>query len=244
MIQTVIHASAHGVAEAVALFLAECLQDDPALVLGLPTGRTPVPMYRALVRLHRQGRADFSRATSFNLDEFVGLTASHPGSYHAFMRRHLFAHVNLDPVHANVPRGDAPDPRAEAARYDAAISAAGGLDVAVLGIGANGHIGFNEPSRSLPARTNVVTLTRASRAANAAAFGGSLSRVPARAISLGVGTILSARHVLLLATGADKAAIIAKALQGPVTTRVPASLLQLHPRAVAVMDRAAARRLT
>ena len=244
MIQTVIHSSARFAADAVALFLAECLQEDPSLVLGLPTGRTPVPMYRALVRLHLQGHVDFSRATTFNLDEFVGLPTAHRGSYHAFMQRHLFAHVNLDPARTHLPNGNAPRPRAEAARYEAAIAAIGGLDVAVLGIGANGHIGFNEPAHALPTRTNVVTLRHSSRVGNAAAFGGRPSQVPARAISMGVGTMLSARHVVLLATGAGKAAIVAKALQGPVTTRVPASLLQLHPRVVVVLDRAAAKNLT
>lgn len=243
MIQIVIHSSARAAADAVALFLAECLHEDPELVLGLPTGRTPVPMYRALVQLHRQARVDFSSATTFNLDEFVGLPASHPGSYHSFMRRHLFAHVNLDPTRTHVPQGDAPRPRVEAARYDRAIAAAGGLDIAVLGIGANGHIGFNEPADALPGATNVVTLKHASRVGNAAAFGGRASQVPTHAISMGVGTILSARHVLLLATGAGKASIVAKSLQGPITTRVPASLLQLHPRAVVVLDRAAAKGL-
>ncbi len=243
MIQTVIHSSAGRAAEAVALFLAECLREDPELVLGLPTGRTPVPMYRALVRLHQQGRVDLSGATTFNLDEFVGLPPTHPGSYHAFMTRHLFAHVNLNPQRTHLPQGDRRSPRAEAARYDLAIAAAGGLDIAVLGIGANGHIGFNEPAEALPGGTNVVTLKHSSRVGNAAAFGGRVAEVPTRAISMGVGTILSARHVILLASGASKAAIIAKALHGPVTTRVPASLLQLHPRAVVVLDRAAARQL-
>jgi glucosamine-6-phosphate deaminase len=243
LIQIAIHRSPREAAAAVAQFLADCIRKDPSLVLGLPTGRTPIPMYRALVELYRQLRVDISRATSFNLDEFVGLSASHPGSYHAFMQRHLFAQVNFDPARAQLPEGDAADPRAEAARYDAAIQAAGGLDIAVLGIGANGHIGFNEPAASLPARTNVVTLRRGSRVTNAAAFGGRLSRVPRRAISLGVGTILSARHVVLMATGADKASIVRKALEGRVTPRVPASLLQLHPRAVAVLDKAAANEL-
>lgn len=226
-----------------ALFLAECLQEDPRLVLGLPTGRTPVPMYRALVALHRQTRVDFSGATTFNLDEFVGLPAAHRGSYRAFMQRNLFRHVNLNPARTHLPDGNAADPYAEAVRYDAAIAAAGGLDIAVLGIGANGHIGFNEPATELPAGTNVVKLRQSSRVGNAAAFGGDVSRVPRHAISMGVGTILSARHVVLLATGAGKAAIIRKALRGPVTTQVPASLLQLHPRVVVVLDRAAAGRL-
>ena len=240
MIQTVIHRTPLAAAEAVAAFLTDCLLEDPELVLGLPTGRTPIPMYRALTRLHRQGRADFSRATTFNLDEFVGLTPDHPGSYHSFMRTHLFAHVNLNPGRTHLPDGAARSAAGAARRYDALIAAAGGLDVAVLGIGANGHIGFNEPARALPAGTNVVRLTRQSRASNAAAFGGVTARVPSQAISMGVGTILSARHVVLLATGASKAAIVKRALRGPVTTTVPASLLQLHPRAVVVLDRAAA----
>jgi len=241
--QIVIHPTARGAAEAVAAFLAGCLAKDPRLVLGLPTGRTPVPMYRALVRLHERGRVDFSRATTFNLDEFVGVAPDDRASYRQFMTRHLFARVNLDPTRTHVPRGDAADPRAEAARYEAEIAAEGGLDVAVLGIGANGHIGFNEPGPRLAARTSVVALKASSRQSNASLFGGRASRVPARAISMGMGTILSARHIIMLATGASKAAIVANALTGPITTRVPASLLQGHPRVVFVLDRAAAARI-
>lgn len=200
-------------------------------------------MYRELVRLHRDGDIDFSRATSFNLDEFIGLPEGHPASYQAFMHRHLFAHVNMDPSRTHLPDGRASDPRAEAQRYEAAIAEAGGLDLVILGIGANGHIGFNEPASQLTALTNVVTLRESSRRGNAAAFGGDVRRVPKRAISMGVGTILSARHVVLLATGENKADIVAKALRGPITTRVPASLLQLHPRVAVVLDRAAAAKL-
>lgn len=239
----VIHPTPEAAAEAIATFLAECLTAAPTLVLGLPTGRTPIAMYAALVREHQRGRADFSQATTFNLDEFVGLPAAHPGSYHAYMDQHLFAHVNLHPARRFLPNGRARSAAAEARRYEAAIAAAGGLDLAILGIGANGHIGFNEPAARLPAATNVVRLTAASRRGNAEAFGGVVSRVPTYAISMGVGTILSARHVLLLATGAGKAGIVRAALEGPVTTRVPASLLQTHPRAVVVLDRAAARAL-
>jgi glucosamine-6-phosphate deaminase len=241
--QIVIHKSGRGAAEAVAWYLAGCLADHPRLVLGLPPGRTPVPMYRVLVRLHRRGRADFSRATTFNLDEFVGLPPENRASYCQFMTRHFFAHVNLDPARRHVPNGGAPDPRQEAARYEMQIRAEGGLDIAVLGIGANGHVGFNEPASSLASRTSVVALKASSRKANAKLFGGQVSRVPSRAISMGMGTILSARHIILLATGASKAAIVEKALTGPITTKVPASLLQGHPRVVFVLDRAAARRI-
>lgn len=241
--QIVIHRTARGAAEAVASFLAECLAVDPHLVMGLPTGRTPVPMYRALVARHRRGRVDFSRATTFNLDEFVGLPLNARGSYRQFMARHLFGEVNLDPTRTHVPLSDAPNPQREAARYEAEIAASGGLDIAVLGIGANGHIGFNEPAASLAARTSVMRLKDSSRRSNAGQFGGRTAHVPTRAISMGMGTILSARHIILMATGAAKAEIVAKALNGPITTRVPASLLQGHPRVVFVLDRAAARRL-
>jgi glucosamine-6-phosphate deaminase len=243
MTQIVIHRRAADAAEALAVFVAECLTETPALVLGLPTGRTPVPFYRALVAEHRRGRADFSRATTFNLDEFLGLPRGARGTYRRFMSRHLFDHVNLDPARTHLPDSAADDPEREARRYDAAIAAAGGLDLVVLGIGANGHIGFNEPARHLSARTTVATLRAESRLANAAAFGGAWRRVPRQAISMGMGTILSARHVVLLATGAAKAGIVGKALTGPITTRVPASLLQVHPKAVVVLDRAAAARL-
>lgn len=232
--------SARRAAEAVARLLAECLAAEPHLVLALPTGRTPVDMYSALVRLHRRGRADFSRATTFNLDEFVGLAAETRASYRAFMRRHLLDHVNLAAGRAHVPRGDAQSPAREAARYERAIADSGGLDIAVLGIGANGHIGFNEPGPTLSARTHVVRLTLGSRRANRAAFGGRTANVPTHAISMGVGTILSADMVVLLATGRAKARIVQKALTGPITTRVPASLLQTHPRCLVVLDRAAA----
>lgn len=244
MIQTLIHPTPRAAARALAQFVAECLSAQPSLVLGLPTGRTPVPMYQELVRLYRAGDVDFSQATSFNLDEFIGLPEGHPGSYQAFMHKHLFAHVNLDASRTHLPDSTARNPRAEAARYEGAIAEAGGLDLVIVGIGANGHIGFNEPAATLPAQTNVVTLRASSRLGNAAAFGGRTARVPRRAISMGVGTILSARHVVMLATGAGKADIVAKALRGPITTRVPASLLQLHPRVAAVLDREAARGLT
>jgi glucosamine-6-phosphate deaminase len=228
-------------ASAAARFVANALQKTPDLVLALPTGRTAVPMYRALVALHRSGQADFSRATTFNLDEFAGIGADHPGSFHAFMRAHLFAQVNLAAERAHVLNGMARDWRAEVARFEARIEAAGGIDVAVVGIGRNGHIGFNEPAASLVTATHRVRLATPTRRANAWAFGGRLASVPTHALSMGVGTILRARTVVLLATGESKAAIVARALTGPITTRVPGSLLQLHPHALALLDRKAAK---
>ncbi len=243
MLRVVIHPTAEAASLGLANFLARTLRESPTLVLGLPTGRTPIPLYRELVRLHEQGRADFSRATTFNLDEFAGLSPRDPRSYHAFMRRHLFDGVNLAPARIEFLNGGARDMRREARRYERRIAAVGGLDLVLLGIGGNGHLGFNEPAARLVSRTHLSTLRPATRRANAWLFDGDVRRVPRRALSMGIGTILSARGVVLLATGRTKAAIVRRALTGPVTTRVPASLLQLHPNVVVVLDREAGRGL-
>jgi len=240
----VIHASAAAASRGLADFLARSLRRTPALVLGLPTGRTPIGLYADLVHLSRQGRADFSRAMTFNLDEFVGLGARDPRSYHAFMRRNLFDHVNVASSRLQFLNGRARSWRREAARYERLIAAAGGLDLVILGIGDNGHLGFNEPASSLEPHTHCAVLRPRTRRANAWLFGGDWRRVPRRALSMGIGTILSARGVVLLATGSAKAAIVRRAIAGPVTTRVPASLLQLHPNVVVVLDRHAAARLS
>jgi glucosamine-6-phosphate deaminase len=239
----VVTSNANAAAKLAARIVAALLARTPRLVLGLPTGRTTIPFYRSLVALHQRGEADFAQATTFNLDEFAGVDAGHPGSYHAYMRAHLFDRVNLAPERIHLPRGDAGDWRAEIARYERTLAGVGGMDVVVLGIGRNGHVGFNEPADRLDARTHRVKLHAASRRANAYLFGGRTREVPAYAISMGLATILEARLVLLLATGPDKARIVARALAGPITTRVPASLVRLHPAGVAVLDRAAAARL-
>jgi glucosamine-6-phosphate deaminase len=233
-------ATAERAAQAAARLVLTRLADTPALVLGLPTGNTPIPLYRALVRAHQRGRADFSQATTFNLDEFVGVGRGDAGSYRTFMDTHLFAHVNLPARRAHVLDGRAADWRAEAERYEALITRAGGLDLVILGIGRNGHLGFNEPAPILQARTHRVALRPDTRRANAALFGGRWRDVPTQALSMGIGTILRAREVVLIATGASKARILARALRGPVTTRVPASLLQAHPHVTIVVDRDAA----
>jgi len=240
--RVVIHPSADAASRGVADFLARTLGRAPASVLGLPTGRTPVPLYAELARLYRAGRVDFRRATTFNLDEFVGLGPRDRRSYHAFMQRHLFAHVNLAPARIEFLNGRARDWRREAARYERRLEAVGGLDLVILGIGQNGHIGFNEPAAALEARTHLATLRPATRRANAWLFDHARD-VPRRALSMGIGTILGARGVVLLATGRSKAAIVRRALAGPITTRVPASLLQLHPNVVVVLDRDAAGKL-
>ena len=239
----IIRSGARAVAETVAKRIRAAVAARPSLVLGLPTGRTPIPVYRRLVAECRAGHLDLDGVTTFNLDEFVGLAAVHPGSYHAFMERHLFRAAELRAAQRHVPRGDAASPDREAVRYEAAIHAAGGFDLVVLGIGDNGHIGFNEPAPALTPATHVVRLQPGTRRANAWLFGGRSRNVPTRALTVGVGTILQARSVLLLATGRAKAGVVARALEGPITTRVPASLLQAHPNCVVVLDRAAASRL-
>jgi len=232
--------SAEHTARAAARRLLDRLSATPTLVIGLPTGTTPIPLYRALVAAHRRGQADFSRATTFNLDEFLGAGRGDAGSYRTFMERHLFAHINLAPHRAHVLDGRTPNWREEVRRYEARIARAGGLDVVVVGIGRNGHLGFNEPAEALTARTHRVTLKAQTRRANAELFDGDWRAVPRQALSMGIGTILGAREVVLIATGPAKARIVARALQGPVTTRVPASLLQVHPHVTVLLDQDAA----
>jgi glucosamine-6-phosphate deaminase len=239
----VIHRNAKDASTALARFVARVLQLQPDVTLGLPTGQTPIVFYRELVALHRAGEVDFRQATTFNLDEFCGISGDDPRSFRTFMRRHLFAHVNLPAEQAHVLDGRRKDWRAEIREFESAIAAAGGLDLVLLGIGRNGHIGFNEPAPMLAARTHRTRLMESTRRANAALTGGDWRRVPTQALSMGIGTMLEARAVVLLATGADKAGVIGRALRGPITTRLPASMLQLHPNVLVVVDRAAAARL-
>lgn len=241
--QIVVHASAAAAARALADTLADAIDHQPTLVLGLPTGRTPIALYRAMAEQHRAGRVDFSKVTAFNVDEFTGLHSDHPASYAAYMQRHLFQHVNIAPDRICRPDGTARDPAGEARRYETEIDAAGGMDIVVLGIGENGHIAFNEPGTSLESTTHVARLQAVTRRANAELFGGKTEKVPRHGITMGVGTLLRARHVVLVATGSGKARIVQRALEGPITTLVPASLLQLHPHALAMLDRAAAAKL-
>ena len=231
------------VARALASRIATLLTVQPGAVLGLPTGRTPIPMYRELVRLHRTGRADFRGAATFNLDEFVGLGRNDPRGYRGFMRRHLFDHVNLARRRIHLLNGAAPDLERECIRYERAIEQAGGIDLQILGLGLNGHIGFNEPAPALIAATHRTRLRQTTRRANAALFGHRLHDVPTEGLSMGMATILRARRIVLLATGASKARCVARMIQGSVTPRLPASFLQLHRDAEVWLDRAAATRL-
>jgi glucosamine-6-phosphate deaminase len=228
------------VAGALARRIADGLLERPEIVLGLPTGRTPLAMYAELRRLHAAGEVDFARAATFNLDEFAGVEPTHPGSFRQYMEKHLFQAVNLAAARIHFLNGAAPDLDAECRRYEQEIESAGGLDVQILGIGANGHIGFNEPAGELASRTHRVTLAETTRRDNAAFFGGDLSRVPREALSMGMGTILKAERLVLVATGERKARCIERTINGPLTPHLPASFLQLHRRVDLYLDREAA----
>ena len=222
---------------AVAARVADAVRRDPALVLGLASGRTPLPAYAELARLHATAGLDFSRVTTFNLDEFAGLEATNPHSYRAYMQAELFDHVSIDPRNIGFLNGAAVDLKGECRRYEDAIDAAGGIDLQILGIGANGHIGFNEPAEGLCANTHIAELTQATREANASRFGGDWTRVPSRALSMGMATILNAREIVLIATGIEKVEAVRGMVEGLITTKLPASILQVHPRVTVMLDR-------
>jgi glucosamine-6-phosphate deaminase len=220
--------------------VADALRRNPDLVLGLPAGRTPVDTYSELCRLRAMGEADFSRATAFLLDEFVGLDGSHAGSFRRFVTEHLLSAINLDPERTHSLNGVAADPDLECDRYEETIAAAGGLGLLMLGIGVNGHVGFNEPGEQLNARTHRVTLLESTRSENAVLFGGVPARVPREALSIGMATIIRADTVVLMAIGQRKSKVVAAMLRGPLTTQLPASFLQLHRHVEVYLDRAAA----
>lgn len=235
--------TAESLARSLAADVARTTAVAPRAVLGLPAGRTPIPLYRQLVRLHRAGRLDLTRVSTFNLDEFLGLSPHDPRSYQAFMRAHLFDHVGISREQAHFLNGLPRDVDAECARYDRAIDRAGGIDLQILGVGANGHIGFNEPGLALVARTHRSRLRAATRRANAGLFG-SARAVPKEALSMGMGTILRARRIVLVATGVGKARCVDRLVHGPVTPMLPASFLQLHQRAEVWLDAGAASRVS
>ncbi|HEY8417340.1 MAG TPA: glucosamine-6-phosphate deaminase [Limnochordales bacterium] len=223
--------------------VAAAIKAGPRIVLGLPTGNTPKGMYRELVRLHQAGELDFAGVVTFNLDEYWGLGPEHPMSFAYFMCTHLLAHVNVAPGNAHWPDAgvSGADPDAACRAYEDQIRAAGGLDLVVLGIGSNGHIGFNEPGTPFDSATHLVRLTEETRLANYRGYGfQDLRDVPEFGITMGIGTIMAARRVLLLASGREKAAAVARAVNGPVTEAVPASVLQRHPDVTLILDEAAA----
>lgn len=236
----VIEASPEAAARRAAARVAALVRERPSCVLALPAGATPQAMYAELARLHREEGLDFGHATTFNLDEYLGLAGDDPRSFRARIREDFLDAVNV--AHANALDGATDDPARECARYEAAIAGAGGLDLAILGIGSDGHIGFNEPGSSLGSRTRVKTLTAETARANAAHFPSS-EAVPRVALTMGVGTIRDAHACLLVATGAAKAEAVQATVEGPVTAQVTASALQLHPTVDVIVDEDAAAKL-
>ncbi|MEG0016823.1 MAG: glucosamine-6-phosphate deaminase [Gordonibacter sp.] len=218
--------------------IAACLQADPDCVLGLATGTTPIGLYAELVEDCAEGKVSFAGVTTFNLDEYRGLAPEHDQSYRYFMKKHLFDHVDIDQARTHVPEGANLDAHAVCAAYEEAIAAAGGVDMQLLGLGPNGHIGFNEPEDTFPAATHCVDLTQSTIEANSRLFE-CIDDVPRQAYTMGIGTIMAARSVLMVVEGAHKAEIVKKAFFGPVTPQVPASILQFHQNVTVIVDPAA-----
>lgn len=231
--------TAQAVGHAVAVDVAARVRANPRLVIGLAAGRTPVVLYRELVALQRRGEVDFSEATMFMLDEFVGLAEGDRRSYGAFLDRVLISHLDVDRRRVHLLDGGAADAEGECLRYERAIARAGGLDLQILGLGTNGHVGFNEPG-PLVERTHPTRLAPETRRANARQFGGRADLVPARALTMGIGTIFRARSILLLATGRAKRPVLARLVEPRIASRLPASVLRLHPDTHLFLDRAAA----
>ena len=237
--QVFVYKNAEEVARAAATVFAAEIFKKPDCVLGLATGSTPVPLYKELARMNHEGLIDFSRVRTYNLDEYVGLDPAHVCSYRRFMNENLFDHINIDKANTHVPCGIGADHEADAKAYDAAVEAAGGIDLQLLGIGHNGHIGFNEPNDVFVYPTNVITLTQSTIDANARFFD-SADHVPRQAISLGVGGIMNARRVVLLATGEGKAKAIRDSIKGNIDPKVPASILRAHQNVQFFLDEGAA----
>ncbi|MCH0538283.1 glucosamine-6-phosphate deaminase [Streptomyces sp. MUM 203J] len=229
--------------ELIAEAIAALLRRKPDALLGVATGSTPLPVYDALTAKVRSGAVDVSRARIAQLDEYVGLPAGHPESYRSTVLRQVVEPLGLGQDAFMGPDGSAEDVQAACEAYDTALAEAGGVDLQILGIGTDGHIGFNEPCSSLASRTRIKTLTEQTRVDNARFFEGDIDQVPHHVVTQGIGTILEARHLVLLATGEGKAEAVAQTVEGPVSALVPASALQLHPHATVVVDEAAASKL-
>jgi glucosamine-6-phosphate deaminase len=237
--EVIIRRDADTASKLVAAIIADAVKAKPNLTLGLATGRTMERLYARIAEL----KLDFSLAKTFNLDEYIGIPASDPNSYRSYMNRHLFDKINIDIRNTHLPDGMAADLAAGCRKYEEDIKDCGGIDLQLLGIGCSGHIGFNEPLSSLSSRTREKALTPTTFAQNSPLFP-KPEDMPKRAITMGVGTILEAKRVIMLVTGAEKAGILAKAVEGPVTSMVSATALQMHPKATVVVDEEAAESLT
>jgi glucosamine-6-phosphate deaminase len=237
-VEVIVKETAQEMGKVAARVVAKVLNAKPNAVLGLATGSTPLTLYQELVRMHVEEGLDFSQVTTFNLDEYVGLTRKHPQSYHYFMHENLFKHINIPKQNIYIPSGTTDNYAAFCQWYEQRIVDSGGIDLQILGIGSDGHIAFNEPSSSLGSRTRIKTLARQTIDDNARFFD-SPGQVPIYAITMGVGTILEARKIILLANGRKKATAIAQAVEGPVTSMITASALQLHRDCLCILDREA-----
>lgn len=233
--------NALSVARTGANILVRQIQKRPDSVLGLATGSTPLALYQQIIYDYQDKIVSFKKITSFNLDEYLGLSPDHPQSYRHFMNQHFFDHIDIEKIRTHIPQGDAPDPVAACDEYEMKIKSAGGIDLQLLGIGRNGHIGFNEPSSSLASRTRIKTLTQTTIADNARFFADEYQ--PHMALTMGIGTILDAKKIILLATGKSKASAIKACVEGPLTAACPASALQLHPNTILILDEEAASEL-
>ncbi|MBI2433038.1 MAG: glucosamine-6-phosphate deaminase [Candidatus Hydrogenedentes bacterium] len=237
--EVIIQKDAEAASQLTAALIARALEVKPHLALGLATGRTMERLYSILAEKHHQERLDFSLAVTFNLDEYIGLPPEDPNSYRSYMNRHLFNRINIDRRNTFLPNGLAPDLDAECRLYEERIRDFGGIDLQLLGIGRVGHIGFNEPLSAMQSRTRCKALTPETVAENSRLFDDP-AKMPKRAITMGVGTILECKRCLMLVTGKEKAAIVAKAVEGPITSMISASALQLHPRCTVIVDEDAA----
>lgn len=233
--EIIIQENSQDAANIAASIIAKLLNKKPNAVLGLATGSTPLPLYKRLIELN----LDWSQVVTFNLDEYIGLPRDHSQTYHTFMWENLFKHININPANVYIPDGNAADIPKFCAEYEALIVEKGGIDIQVLGIGTDGHIGFNEPTSSLASRTRIKTLTEQTRKDNARFFN-NLDEVPIHCITMGIGTIMDARQNILLAFGENKAQAIADAVEGPIQATHPASILQMHPIATFCIDSKAA----
>ena len=234
--EIIIEKNYDGLSKAAAKIVSEEIKNKPNTVLGLATGSTPVGLYKKLIRLHKEEGLDFSKVTSFNLDEYVGINNENPNSYHYFMKDNLFDHINIEPKNVFIPDGQAKDLEKHCKEYDELIEKKGGIDLQILGIGENGHIAFNEPDEKLNVNTSIVKLTESTIHANSRFFD-SIDEVPKTAITMGIGSIMKAKKIILLANGKKKANAIKELLKADkITTELPASMLLLHPNLIIILD--------
>lgn len=239
--EQVCHWAAHHIAERINSFAPTA---ERPFILGLPTGSTPLATYQQLIALHKAGKLSFRHVVTFNMDEYIGLSEAHPQSYHAFMHKNFFQHIDILPEHIHIPDGNAADLAAECAQYEAAIRQHGGIHLFMGGVGSNGHIAFNEPMSTFDSRTRITELTEETRQDNSRFFDNGLADMPTAALSIGIGTLLEAQEVMLLVTGEHKANALRAAVEGTVDPLWPISCLRLHEQSLIVCDEAATRQLS